>query len=262
LIILAVVVKYFRWDIYHNEATIIMFSFEGPFFYSIAILFGPIFGGIAGMVIDVIGFLTKPIGTYEAFNPLINMVWISAGMLSGLLWRGLKKVNLKILNGIYLTLFLIILTVGITNLLFAKLYPTSGYAEYWDGCMKQLTIDEELYIDNSALSTIGFIAVGSFGLVIHMITCLFITIMFRDKKSALEYYLRVFISVAVPTILSTSMITLILREYHLGKEHPFIFSCLPRFMEAQPKIFYTVYGIIILSLIINKIKGEPYHAEN
>lgn len=66
----------------------IRISFAGVFTFFPAILFGPVYGGLASAMSDLLGVLIAPSGPYI---PWLTVMAFAGGFLKGVLWRVLKK---------------------------------------------------------------------------------------------------------------------------------------------------------------------------
>ena len=88
-------------------------SLEGIFIALPAIFYGPIYGGAAAGIIDILGTLIKPAG---AFIPYITLTAILLGVLRGVFWKLLKNVKVKPIFFINLSLFSISFIIGLFNL--------------------------------------------------------------------------------------------------------------------------------------------------
>lgn len=74
-----------------------------------AILFGPIYGGMSGAVLDIIGWMIDPQG---GFNPLFTITAFIGGCVKGLVWLVFKKTDAKKLRKTVIVCFAVILALG------------------------------------------------------------------------------------------------------------------------------------------------------
>jgi len=253
LIALALVVNVFRWDINISGASVMRVSFGGPFIYFIPILFGPLYGGLAGAIVDVIGYLMRP--ESGPFNPLLTLTAFLAGFAVGLIWRGVKKVGFKIYNLIYLFTFFLFLILGVATLLSINFFPASSYSLFINNNFIQMTgPNRDVVTNNTNVLCFGFLAAGLFGLLAYVVGWFVIKRSNKGQhKDRFDYYLKLFVAIALPLLVMTTVNTAIIRvQYGMAGRFPFMYSLLPRFVETIPKVLYNIYGILILTAIYNK----------
>lgn len=88
LVAFAVAIKYFTF--YISDTLRISFDFVA--IAAIAMLFGPTVAGFAGILIDVISYLLKPVA---AFSPMITVVAMVTAVIYGVYLYGLKPVKFE-----------------------------------------------------------------------------------------------------------------------------------------------------------------------
>ncbi len=74
-----------------------------------AILFGPIYGGMASAASDIIGCIISPIGAY---NPLFTLTAFAGGFIKGCVWLALKKSKPKNLRIAFTACFIVLAILG------------------------------------------------------------------------------------------------------------------------------------------------------
>lgn len=88
-------------------------SFGGIFTFLPAIMFGPIYGGIASALCDIIGCIIKPSGAYV---PWFTIVAFIGGCIKGLVWKLLTRKKDRnttaIVKTVFICLFALILVFG------------------------------------------------------------------------------------------------------------------------------------------------------
>ena len=87
----------------------IQLSFAGIFTFFPAILFGPLYGGIASALTDLLGALIAPTGAYI---PWLTLTAFAGGFIKGLVWIWLKKGITKRLTVIFASVLLLIGILG------------------------------------------------------------------------------------------------------------------------------------------------------
>lgn len=94
---------------------ILKISFDGPAFRLVAVLFGPLYGGIIGALADFVGFfLTNKSG--NAWIPFLTVTYALNMALVGFLWRYFKKKSAKTVRFQYLVVIGLILVYGLISL--------------------------------------------------------------------------------------------------------------------------------------------------
>ena len=104
---LAVVVKSITNLALNIPGVGIKIGFSGIFTFFPAAFCGPVFGGIASALSDVLGYLVAPDGAYI---PWLTLTAFCGGVIKGLLWRLLTK---KTEKGVKITLISVFAAVGI-----------------------------------------------------------------------------------------------------------------------------------------------------
>lgn len=101
-------------------------SLAGIFLAIPAMLFGAIFGGIAGGIVDILGFLLDPQG--GAYIPWLTVTAIMWGLLRGLVWKVVRNRSHKTMEISSAVFFGIILIFGFVNHISRFLLPASDWA--------------------------------------------------------------------------------------------------------------------------------------
>lgn len=232
LIAIAQIVKMFSTYIYFAGAPAIRISFSGPFTKMPGILFGPVVGGISAGLSDIIGYLIKPQGPYI---PWLGVTAILGGILTPLIWKGLKNIEIKKLQTICIIVFSAIGLLGIFNHIQLTYYETGTWAKYISSIGKTTTFATVLLI---ATSLVGFLL-------------LLIDRIIQKRYNQLKIYnnfLKLIISVGIPGLLVTTINTQLLRMFiPVLSKKAFIAFLLPRIVE---ELFITVYISYMLSLLL------------
>lgn len=89
-------------------------------------MFGPLVGGITGVVADIVGYMINPMG--GTFFPGFTLTAALYGVISGILFKNIKiqnfKINFNIINAIVMVLF----GVGLFSLVMKSGLPTESNA--------------------------------------------------------------------------------------------------------------------------------------
>lgn len=232
LIAIAQIVKLFSNYIYIANVQAIKISFSGPFSKMPGIIFGPVVGGISAFLSDTIGYLIKPTGPYI---PWLGLTAILGGVLTPILWKALKNINIKYIQTVCIILFSIIGLLGIINHIQLTYYENSSWTKSLLGTTKSTVFATVILI---ATSLIGFLLL----LIDHIIQKRF------NNLKIYNNFLKLLISVGVPGLIVTTINTEILRLFYpaLSKK-AFIAFLLPRIVE---ELFITVYIAYMLSLLL------------
>ncbi len=234
LIAIAQVVKLISSTyIYIAGARAIRISFSGPFSKMPGILFGPFIGGIASGISDIIGFLLKPLGAYI---PWFTVTAILGGVLTPLLWRTLRKVDVKRLQTTCIILFSVIGIIGIINHIMVAFFPLSTYASYLLNLGK-----------HTAFTTFGLEITAIVGFLLLIIDYV------MKKKFTANYvhdnFLKLLISVGISGLIVTTINTQILRIFVPAfSEKAFMAFWIPRAIE---ELFISIYIAYMLSFLLH-----------
>lgn len=129
-------------------------SFGGIFTFLPAIMFGPIYGGIASALCDIIGCIIKPSGAYV---PWFTIVAFIGGCIKGIVWRFLtrkKDRNTTIaVRTVFICLFALILVFGCT---FTASLKADGITSGVVSKTEQLPFEDE--VDSKDLSFFSNVA--------------------------------------------------------------------------------------------------------
>ena len=182
---------------------------------------------------DIIGFLIKPQGAYL---PWLTVTAILGGVLTPLIWKGLKGVNIKRLQTICIIIFATIGVLGILNHIQIAFFETGSWGQYL------LSIGKNVHFTTLGLeitSIVGFLLL----LVDHLIKKKF------QGSSIYDNFLKLLISVGIPGLIVTTLNTQILRVYIPAlSSKAFIAFWIPRVAE---ELFMTIYVAYMLSLLLH-----------
>jgi len=238
LIAIALVIKSFSFMINIGGAPVLRISFSGPFSQMPGILFGPLIGGITKGIVDVIGFLIKPQG---GFIPFFTLTAILGGVLTPLIWKSVKNINVRFLQKFLIVLLLFIGLLGITNHIILTTYEESQWAQ------TLLLLGKKTYFTTIILESASLI-----GLFL-----IFFEILLNKKSSNTylnKYFLKLIIAVGIPGIIVTTLNTEILRMFIPGLSNKaFIVFWIPRLIEEIIMTIYISYVLSILLQIYDKL---------
>lgn len=213
---LAVAVRSFSTMIYFLGAPGMRISLSPVFTRMPAILFGPLYGGIAAGIADILGYLVKMEG---AFIPLLTITAILGGVITGLLWSLFKNADIfKLQRGLRI-LFIVIGAIGLFNYLNEQFLPNWEVARFIEKAGK--------YKD---FLTLGLIAVSIIGIILLVLDY---AVKKKFPQAAInKYYLKVLLPFGLSGLIVTILNTYILRIYipQLAKI-AFVLLLIPRVLE-------------------------------
>lgn len=218
-------------------------SFAAIFTRMPAILFGPFFGGLAGGIVDVLGFIIRPTGPYIPFLTLTSII---DGIIAGLVWKALKERNTKKIQISLLITFVIIGIIGLINILITNLYPNSFIASALDSMGKR-----------KDYMVLGLVAVAVIGLILLAID--FAVQKKFPEATVNKYYLKVLLVFLVAGIPVTTINSYILPFYYTSlKNIGFVLFWIPRLLEellmAVLLSYITAFLLSVYDRFIRKEK--------
>jgi len=230
-------------------------SFHGPFLQFVSVVIGPLYGGMAYAVRDLLSFLLRPMP--PGFLWQLMVIDFFCGVAIGLLWIYLKKVKLNvkrftiIFGCIFFALFIVI---GIINLL---LHGNGTFTAVFSG-------GNASFVESA---TWGLISTGFAGLVAMLLCHVLFHFMYRnaeDKEEKLQRAYKLFIAVGIPTMLVT-LINSFLFYYVWGfATQALVYFIIVRLIRRVFTIFYDIYVLMILLSVAEKVfsKAAPSLAQH
>lgn len=236
---IAVVVNLFKVDLPIAGAPVMRISFAGPFVRLAAILFGPIYGGAAGGLLDIISFVIKPSGAYI---PPLTVTAILNGVGVGMLWIAMKKIDSEKLKRGYIVFFASIAVLGVVNFVSKTFMPESLLGKFILSIGKKASYSAE-----------GFIIAAVIGFVLLMVT------EFVAKKNQYtdQNFLKVIITIGIPSLLTTTINTEILRLFIPALSNKmFLIILIPRLLEDLIMVPIQAYIIILLINVYKQVSKK------
>ncbi|MDI6618367.1 MAG: ECF transporter S component [Clostridiales bacterium] len=230
---LAIIIRNFSYMVYFGGAPGMRIGFSGIFIHMPAILFGPLYGGIASGILDVLGYMLKPDGAYI---PWLTVTAIAGGIITGYIWKIFKNINTELLQKKLFTIFIVVFAVGVINHISVAYFPNT----FWSHSVMSIGKNRDL------------LTFGLEGVSIAGIGLLAIDIMIQKKYRNLflkQFYLKLITAIGASEIVVTVFNTFILQMFipSLGKKG-FIILLIPRLFEG---IFVTVIQAYIISLLLS-----------
>lgn len=228
---LAVIVRMFSVMIPIGGTGSMRIGFSEVFTKMPALLFGPLLGGIASGLVDIVSQIVKPEGAY--IWPILA-VMVCGGALTGFLWKVFKNVSEKKLRIGY-ALFCVSLAVFATFNLWVLSTAQDGF---WVKTLMRLK--EQL----------PFATYGVYGAAVLGFVFLAVDFIIR-KKSPQAYsgdFLQLIATIFISDIFVTTANTFVLRAYYEGlAKLPFMMVYIPRLI---PDFVSTVIFAYLISLLL------------
>lgn len=242
-IALALIIRSFSYMIYIGGAPGMRITFSGIFLKLVAILFGPLFGGISSGILDILGFITKPEGAYI---PWLTATAILGGVIVGILWIIFRHINIKSLQWGFFLFFIVIGLVGVINHVNILFIKDSSYSNFLNSIGK-----------NRDFATIGLEVIAILGLIL-----LFIDYIIQKKNSNVhihENFLKILIVTGISGLIVTTLNTYVLQIFipALAKKG-FLIFWIPRVIQEILMATIQAYIIAFLYSIYKKLYANKY----
>jgi ECF transporter S component (folate family) len=241
LIALALVIRSFSFMVFFGGAAGMRISFSGVFTRLAAVLFGPLYGGIASGLLDILGYIMKPEGGYI---PWMTVTAVLGGVLTGLVWLIFKDIDPRKLQKAFLVFFIAIGIIGLANHINVILLSQSSWAKAIISIGK-----------NRNFATIGLEVVSIVGIVIFIIDRF---IQRKQQRLTIhENYLKLLIATGVAGLVVTVLNTFILQAFipALGKIGFFVFL-IPRVIQDLLMTVVTSYVISYLLAVYKRLTRD------
>lgn len=231
LIAISVILRSFGLMVPIGGAAAMRISIDGVFYKLPGILFGPLYGAIAGGLTDIIAYIIKPSGGYI---PLMTLTNILGGFLPAVLYLSFKKRDVKLLKSIYVIIFTVSLILGIMNLTVLNFFETSPLS------IMILKLGKKTQFAEAWLIIIGIIGLLPFAFKILLKN------KFSDEDSFYEF-IKLSISLMIPALIVCTINTYLLKLFIpvlTGKAFMLLF--IPRVIEQMLIIPIEAYIMFIL----------------
>lgn len=244
LVAVAIVVRNFSYMVYFDGGAGMRIGFAGIFTKMAAILYGPLFGGIASGMVDVIGYIIKPEGKYIL---LLTVTAVLGGLFTGLAWNALKGISNKKVRTSCLVNFIVIGAIGLANHVVLLSFPET----YWGRVLAMLGKFE-------SFASLGLEAVSLTGLLLFAASGIIARI---NKNPAVNgLYFKIILATGIPGLGVTIANTFILRLFYPALASRALLAFLvPRVIEELIMIALQSHAISVLVHVFNRyIKKEAY----
>ncbi len=235
IIAIVMVLRNFSWLVSFGGAGGMRIGISGFFSKLPALMFGPLYGGIADGIIDVLAYIIKPEGAY--IFPL-TLTAVLGGILTGLLWKTIKNINTALFRKIFVCLFATIGIWGILNFVMTAYLPHNPYSSYLISFGKR-----------TEYLTVWFIVAGAAGLLIFMADML----LHRKFKSLRDTeYIKLLTVLIIANIIVTTLNTGILMWFTPAlSKLGFVVFYIPRLIQ---EIIATVIQSFVISFLMRIYK--------
>lgn len=225
---LALVVRMFSVMIPVGGVGSLRIGFSEVFTKMPAILFGPLMGGIASGLVDFLAQVIKSEGAY--LWPML-IVMIAGGALTGVLWKGMRKVPAK---GIRLAFVLLCVFLAVFGGYNHFVLSSVGAGEWFDTLARLK--------DNLPMATYGMYGASALGIVFLVIDYV---LKHRHPDSYKEDFLPLAVTVLVSDLFVTTLNTFVLRYYYSG------LAKLPFWVVYIPRVIPDLVSAAIFAYIIS-----------
>jgi len=226
------------WTIPVAGMPVLRVSLNGPFVKLIALLFGPLWGGIAGAASDVLDFLFKPTGAY---NPLLTIVAFLNGLTTGLMWMWVSRRPGKVSRVVLTSVFSCLLLFCLYALGMVVVRPGGSFA-----------LSLGLGTANTG-TKVSIYVLLIFGLLMSLLALLILLFARASNPSFLTQVLRIIIAITPPSLLFTTVNTVILFWMYNTTGKAFIVMWLPRLLKEVVLIVYNAYMLVMLLTVYKKV---------
>ncbi len=242
LVSLAMVIRNFSYMVFFGGAPGMRIGFSGVFTKMAAVLFGPLFGGIASGLVDIFGFIINPLGPYI---PWLTVTSVSGGVITGFLWILFGNFNDGKLQKSFLVFLIIIGAIGAVNHIHIAFIKSS----FWTGLLNSIG----KYRD---FTSVGLEAASFIGLCFILVD-LVIKRLHPNSKIHTDF-LKILLSTGISGIIITTLNTYILQSFipGLGKMG-FLAFWIPRGVQEIVMVIIQAYIVSILLSVYRKyfLKG-------
>jgi len=250
-------------------------GFAGVFTALSAVLFGPLWGGIANGLTDIFGYLLRPEGAYL---PHITASAIIAGFMRGFIWIKLRNYNPQNIRKILLAFSVILLAFGVFNVIaFAYNGITLDFFNYHAGT--EIDTSNMLFISRFVIArsevvatptntlqtmlstfTITPIASGILGVLLVVVDFLMSKHLTKDHGAYVNV-MPIIIAMLVAAWFQNTVNTIVLRNHIFASWQllPFWMVWFPRIVGATiSAIIHTYFVALLLGVFKKQRYLRPY----
>ncbi|WP_446899681.1 ECF transporter S component [Clostridium sp. LBM24168] len=231
---IALVIRNFSINIAAGGILTMRISFAAIFYVLPGFLFGPLYGGIAGGLVDILGYIMAPMGGYI---PLLTITNIMAGALPVLFWRIIKNSDTCKVKKCYGVFFIFMFFIGVINFLFIKFMPST----VWGKTLLMMGKRAQYF-------GIGFIIAAVIGIVLFFISSALNKRSGKSYQYINERYFKFVIVLGISGIIVSTLNTYILLIFTPAlMAKGFMVLWIPRMFQT---IFITLIDSYIVCLLM------------
>lgn len=239
-IALALVVRMFSVMIPIGGVGSMRIGFSEVFTKMPALLFGPVMGGAASGLVDLLAQIIKSEGAY--LWPIL-IVMIAGGALTGFLWRFFKNISSEKLRAGFIVFCVLLASFGAYNHYTLSIVQQGT----WHSILLRLK-------ENLGFATYGMYMAALLGILFLIID------MILKRKSPDSYnddFLQLTLTVFLSDIFVTTLNTFVLRFYYSGlAKLPFWVVYIPRLIPDFVQAALFAYIISCLLKVFKKISNN------
>ena len=208
------------------------------FFYKLpSFVFGPLIGGIVCGLYDLLAYVIRPEGAYIFPMTIVMMI---GGVVSGVVFRSIKKRTAKSLRTVYVVFIAAMGALGTFNHMSILFRPNGAWGAYILGMGKK-----------AGFFVYGFYLVCLVGLLFYAVN---LVLQKKSKADFANTYMKVFAAVLVSDIFVTTANTFVLMAFvpslsNLG----FMAFYLPRLAQELLSVFITSYFLTYFYCLYKKL---------
>lgn len=235
IVAIVLVLRNFSYMFYFGGGAGMRVGISGFFSVLPALLFGPVYGGLASGMIDILAYFIKPEGGYL---PFLTVTAILGGILTGLLWKYAKNISTSLFKKIFGIVFAVIGMIGAINWLIISFIPSSEYASLLLSFEKKISF-----------LTAWPLAAGILAFLIFILDAFL-----RKKDGQPDDFIKLFTVLFIANIIVTTLNTFILMIFipALGNL-AFLVFYIPRFIEECILTILQSYVVSYFLRIYNRI---------
>lgn len=230
---MAVVLRAFSIMITAGGVLTMRISFGAIFYVLPGLLFGPLYGSIAGGLTDILSNIVRPMGAYI---PIFTITNIIAGFLPAIIWKKIKPISICSIKKYYIAFFAMITVIGIINTVIISTMPNSSIGRIFAFMGKKVQ-----YFG------VGFMLIGVVGFSLLIIN----NMIRKNSNNSYSYVYDNFFKIVIAVGLSGVLVSTI-NTYFILIFTPalaakgFVILWIPRMVETLVITIINSYAISIL----------------
>lgn len=208
------------------------------FFYKLpSLVFGPMYGGIACGLYDLLAYVIKPEGAY--IFPM-TLVMIAGGVICGFLFKAVRGHRAKTIRNIYISFIALMGAFGAFNHLSIICRPDGKWGAFLISLGRKM-----------GFFTYGFYLACLIGVLFYGINLFFQK---KNKGTFADTYMKIFLAVFVSDIFVTTANTFVLMTFvpSLGRLG-FLTFYLPRLAQEIASVFLTSYFLTYFYVLYKRL---------